>query len=78
MGTKKIKNDGAERTPTVSAEEFVVAWQAAENLAAAKETLGAGASSRAQRMRKAGVKLKKFPSSRAPIDVKALNALIKE
>ena len=76
--TKKAPAEKAPRGPTISPEEFVVGWQKCETLAEAREKLGSGASSRAGRMRKAGVKLKVFAPGRSPIDAKALNALIKE
>lgn len=74
--TKKNGEPRAPAGPKVPAEEFVVAWQAAESLAEARTKLGPGASSRAARFRKAGVKLKEFPGGGRRIDVKALNALI--
>jgi hypothetical protein len=77
---KAEKKDGtprAPRSPSVAPEVFVAEWQKCESLADAREKLGNGASSRAQRLRKAGVKLRAFAPGRHPIDVKALNALIK-
>lgn len=77
MSEKKTKKPSAPRGPTVSPEDFVVGWQKATSLAEAREKLGSGASSRAQRMRKAGVKLQQFAPGRMPLDVAALNKLIK-
>lgn len=76
MSEKKLKKPAAPRGPTITPEAFVVGWQKCESLAEAREKLGNGASSRAGRMRKAGVKLKEFAPGRQPIDAKALNALI--
>lgn len=81
MAEKAKKKNGEPRkapAPSVPAEEFVVAWQAAATLSEAKEKLGDGASSRAARLRKAGVKLKKLSSGRGKLDVDALNDLINE
>lgn len=74
---KAPKTEKAPRLPTISPEDFVTGWQKCSSLAEAREKLGAGASSRAGRMRKAGVKLQEFAPGRKAIDVKALNALIK-
>ena len=79
MAKKKSESNGAPRSPakpSVPVESFVVAWQACATLAEAKEKLGDGASSRAARLRKEGVKLKEMAGSRKKIDVAALNALI--
>jgi len=77
MSEKKTKKaPSAERAPTITPADFVVGWQKCASLTEAREKLGSGASARAQRMRKAGVKLQAFASGRTPIDVKALNALI--
>lgn len=79
MADKAKKKNGEPRkapAPSAPAEEFVVAWQSATSLTEAKEKLGGGASSRAARLRKAGVKLKKLSSGRGKLDVAALNDLI--
>lgn len=76
---KLTKKNGEPRkppAPSVPAKDFVMAWQAATSLAEAKSKLGGGASSRAARMRKVGVKLKEFSGGGRPLDVAALNALI--
>lgn len=82
MATKK-KGGGGENGegrkptgPSIPAVDFVKAWQAAGSLEEARKTLGDGASSRAARMRKAGVKLKEFAGGGRKLDVAALNALI--
>lgn len=77
MAEKKKKDPTTPRVPAIDAETFVKTWQKAKSAGEARELLGAGASGRAQRMRKAGVKLKEFPAGRKPLDVKGLNALIK-
>lgn len=76
MAEKKTKKAVAPRGPMISPEDFVVGWQKCGSLAEAREKLGNGASARAGRMRKAGVKLQQFAPGRLPIDAKALNALI--
>jgi hypothetical protein len=79
MAEKKAKKSGEPRKtpePSVPATEFVQKWQGAKSLADAKTLLGDGASSRAARMRKAGVKLKEFAGGGRKLDVAGLNALI--
>ena len=74
---RKPVDPNAKRAGALTPEEFVMAWQKCESNAQANEAIGLGASARAARLRKAGVKLRKFSPGRAPLDVKALNALIK-
>lgn len=79
--TKKpaTKKNGAPRKapePSVPAVEFVQKWEAATSLADAKAKLGDGASSRAARMRAAGIPLKEFAGGGRKLDVNALAALI--
>jgi len=83
MAEKKSKSaNGTPRTtpnkPAVPAMEFVKTWQASASLDEAKAKLGEGASSRAARMRKEGVKLKEMPGGGRKLDVAALNAIIDE
>lgn len=77
MAEKKAKSERKAPSPSVPAVEFVQKWQAAKSLAEAKAALGDGASSRAARMRKAGVNLKQFEGGGRKLDVEALNKLIK-
>lgn len=78
MAEEKKKSTKPRKTPapSVPAVEFVKAWQGAANLTEAKAKLGDGASSRAARMRKAGINLKEFEGGGRKLDVAALNALI--
>lgn len=67
-------------TKMITAEEFVRAWQKAENFAAFCAATGAWPSSartRAALLRAKGIPLKKFPRGRPPttLDVDALRAL---
>lgn len=65
----------------VSNRQFVTTWQKADSVNAAAEALGmkpATASSRARRLRKAGVDLKKMSRGPEAIDVSGLNELIME
>lgn len=73
---KSSKPRATPAAPSVPATEFVQKWQAAKSLAEAKAALGDGASSRAARMRKAGVNLKEFAGGGRKLDVAALNKLI--
>ena len=78
MAAKKDKSstNGAPRAPSISPEDFVTKWQGCSTNAEAKAALGPGASSRAKRMRDAGVKLKALAGSHKRINAGALNALI--
>lgn len=76
---KSTKKNGEARkapAPSIPAEEFVTKWEAAANLAEAKKVLGDGASSRAARMRAAGVPLKEMAGGGRKMNVTALAALI--
>lgn len=73
---RKPRDPNKPAAPVVPAATFVKTWQGATSLAEARATLGAGASSRAARMRKAGVKLKEFSGGGRALDIAALNALI--
>jgi hypothetical protein len=73
------KKNGAPRkaaAPAISSVDFVKAWEGAASLADAKKALGPGASSRATRLRNAGVPLKEFAGAGRKTDVAALAALI--
>lgn len=78
---KKAKSNGAPKSTRLSPEDFVKAWQKADNLDEFEKATGMGpiaASNRARHYRKIGVELKAYPRrSSARIDVKALNALVK-
>jgi len=70
-----------ERRAPVSAEEFVRIWQTSSSLAEIARLVGASsacASERAMNYRKRGIHLKKFNIGRAPLDVAALNEVIKK
>lgn len=76
MAKKTPKDPSAPRKPSRPAmtnEDFVRAWQGCTSTADAKK-LGLS-SSRAKKLREAGVKLKALTGGRAPLDVAALNAL---
>ena len=63
----------------VTDSDFVLQWQRAETANDAAVLLGmklGTAAARAWRLRKAGVKLKKFPKGWPATDTAALNALI--
>lgn len=75
MADKK-KGNGKPREPSVPVEEFVTIWEKCNSLEEAKAELGNGASARAQRIRDAGVPLKKMPGGRTKMDIVALSALI--
>jgi hypothetical protein len=60
-------------------EEFVTAWAKAKSLddvVAATGMSRVGVQARASRLRKAGVRLRRFARAKQPIDVKGLNALL--
>lgn len=77
MATKKKSENGVE-TKRMAAEEFVRAWQRCATSREARDAIGPYATSRAKRMRDAGVKLKEFPREGARIDVAALNEIVDE
>jgi hypothetical protein len=65
----------------VTDEDFVTAWVGSKTLAEVAETTGMGIPGcrlRAMVLRKAGVGLKKFTRTPRVVDVKGLNALVKE
>lgn len=61
-------------------KEFVLAWQRAKRYSEILARFGANASSRASKLRRAGVRLKRFPKGRRDgrkhYSVRALNDLI--
>ena len=62
-------------------EQFVRVWQAASGVKEVADAFGVTPSSarvRAYRLRRAGVKLKRFKPGRRPLDVERLNRVIEE
>ena len=65
---------------SLSDAEFVTAWAKAETLAVAVAATGMtriSAQARASKLRKAGVKLRRFGRPKRTIDVKGLNDLLR-
>ena len=80
MARKKTDGNGTTRT-RIPNDAFVKAWAKAGNIQYVMEATGisaSGAYQKAKRLREAGVKLPPMPrTEREPIDVGALNALLK-
>lgn len=71
----------SSRKPQTSAEDFIRVWQSAKDVAEVCAKLGysdkLGACQNASRLRRRGVKLKRFPES-PPLDIDKLNRIAAE
>jgi transposase len=66
------------KRPDVSIDRFIRVWQQSPSGKVAAETLGMSlshASERASRLRRSGIKLKRMPATRRPLNHAKLNAL---
>lgn len=75
---KPMKRSGKKRQPPVPHDEFVLVFQTSKTLSEVAEVLGmraAAVSVRASRMRKRGVKLKRFQHPMHGASLKLLNKL---